>query len=310
MKQLIVNADDLGLTKGVNRGILDAHYYGGVTSASLMANGEAFEEAVAMARRATRLSVGVHLNLTHGVPVSPPSAVPSLVDGRGRLRLTPGQLLCRLITRRINLCDIELELREQIVKVIRAGIIPTHLDGHKHVHILPGVSEIVIRLAQEFGIPSVRCPLEEFPMAVRLPRGPWDPQTSVLKQHLVGRAVSWFARRFRVSLSQAELIWPAHFFGLTETGFLDTKTLEDILERLPEGVSELMCHPGYTTSRLKRTGTRLLAQREVEVEALMWLRTRMLIVEEAIQLISYGDLVGKVFDQGGASRESEVLKEA
>jgi predicted glycoside hydrolase/deacetylase ChbG (UPF0249 family) len=274
-----------------------------------MANGEAFEEAVAMARRATRLSVGVHLNLTQGVPVSPPSAVPSLVDARGRLYLTPGRLLGRLITRRINLLEIELELQEQIVKVLRAGIIPTHLDGHKHVHILPGISEIVIRLAQEFGIPSVRCPLEEFPMAVRLPHGPRDPQTSVLKQYLVGRAVSWFARRFRLRLSRAELVWPAHFFALTETGFLNTKTLENILERLPEGVSELMCHPGYTNSHLKRTGTRLLAQREVEVQALMWLRTRMLVDEERIQLISYDKYVGEVFE-GGVTRELEVLKEA
>jgi hopanoid biosynthesis associated protein HpnK len=310
MKRLIVNADDLGLTAGVNQGILDAHHYGGVTSASLMANGEAFEEAVAMSRRAPRLSVGVHLNLTQGIPVSPPSAVPSLVDARGRLYLAPGRLLCKLLTRRINLCEIELELQEQIVKVLRAGIIPTHLDGHKHVHILPGVSEIVIRLAQEFGIPSVRCPLEEFPMAVRLPPCPRDPQTSVLKQYLVGRAVSWFARRFRLRLSRAGLISPTHFFGLSETGFLNAETLESILERLPEGVSELMCHPGYANSRLKRTGTRLLAQRVVEIRALGWLRSRLLVVEEGIQLISYDDLVGKVSEPGKAIRELEVLQEA
>lgn len=309
MKRLIVSADDLGLTGGVNRGILDAHHYGAVTSASLMANGEAFEEAVAMARRAPRLSVGVHLNLTQGIPVSPPSGIPSLVDARGRFYLTPGRLLCRLITRRINLREIELELQEQILKVLRAGIIPTHLDGHKHVHILPGISKIVIRLAQEFGISSVRCPLEEFPMAIRLPRGRRDPQTSVLKQYLVGRAVSLFARRFRRRLSQAAVVWPAHFFGLGETGFLTIQTLESILKRLPEGVSELMCHPGYANSHLKRTGTRLLAQREVEVEALIWLRTRMLVDEERIRLISTGDFVGEVFE-GGAIRELEVLKEA
>jgi len=309
MKRLIVNADDLGLTGGVNRGILDAHYCGAVTSASLMANGEAFEEAVAMARRATRLSVGVHLNLTQGIPVSPPSAVPSLVDPRGRLYLTPGRLLCRLITRRVNLREIEIELQEQIVKVLRAGIIPTHLDGHKHVHILPGISEIVIRLAQQFGIPGIRCPLEEFPMAVRLPRGLRDPQTSVLKQYLVGRAVSWFARRFKQRLSRAELIWPAHFFGLTETGFLDARTVEGILERLPEGVSELMCHPGYVNSRLKQTGTRLLAQREIEVDALMWLRASTLVDEEGIELMSYDKYVGEVFENE-ASRELEVLKGA
>jgi len=309
MRQLIINADDLGLTTGVNRGILDSHHYGGVTSASLMANGEAFEEAVAMSRRATRLSLGVHLNLTQGIPLSAPSAVPSLVDARGRLYLTPSRLLSRLITGRINLREIELEFQEQIVKVLRAGIIPTHLDGHKHVHILPGVSEIVIRLAQEFGIPSARCPLEEFPPATPLPRSPRDPKTRVLKQYLVGRAVSWFARRFRLGLSRAGLNSPANFFGLTETGFLNTKTLENILERLPEGVSELMCHPGYTDSRLERTGTRLLAQREVEVEALMWLRTRMLGIEKGIQLISYGDFIGEVSRPDEEVRYFEVPKE-
>ena len=147
-------------------------------------------------------------------------------------------------------------------------------------------------------------------MAIRLSRRPWNPQTGVLKQYLVGRAVSWFARRFRLRVTRAELISPSHFFGLSETGFLNTKSLENILERLPEGVSELMCHPGYVNSRLRRTGTRLLAQREVEVEALMWLRTRMLIVEEAIQLISYDDLVGKVSESRKVIRELEILKEA
>ena len=146
-------------------------------------------------------------------------------------------------------------------------------------------------------------------MAVRLPRGLRDPQTSVLKQYVVGRAVSWFARRFKQRLSRAELIWPAHFFGLTETGFLDARTVEGILERLPEGVSELMCHPGYVNSRLKQTGTRLLAQREIEVDALMWLRARTLVDEEGIQLMSYDKYVGEVLENE-ANRQSEVLKEA
>jgi predicted glycoside hydrolase/deacetylase ChbG (UPF0249 family) len=218
--------------------------------------------------------------------------------------------LCRLLTRRISLREVELELQDQIVKVLRAGVIPTHLDGHKHVHILPGISGIVIRLAQEFGIPSVRCPVEEFPMAMRLARGPRNPQTGVLKQYLVGRAVRWFARRFRLKLDRAGLSCPGHFFGLTETGFLTINTLRDILKRLPEGVSELMCHPGYTDSRLKRTGTRLLAQREVEVEALMWLRSRTLVDGEAIQLISYDNSLGEVLDQDGAIRGLKTLKEA
>jgi hopanoid biosynthesis associated protein HpnK len=293
MKRLIVNADDFGLTRLVSQGILDAHYYGIVTSTSLLANGGAFEEAIAMAMRAPRLSVGVHLALTQGIPVSPGFEVPTLVDARGRLYLTARQFLNRVVTHRISLHEIEIELRAQIVKVLRAGISPAHLDAHKHLHVLPGISEIVIRLAQEFGIPSVRCPMEE----LRLPYRLRDPQAGVFRQRLAGRAVSWFARRFRLKLTQAGLSYPTHFYGLTQTGFLNVERLEAILRGLPGGISELMCHPGYADSLLAKTGTRLLGQREIESRALMSRRTRELAISEGIQLLSYSELAGAVSER-------------
>ena len=293
MKQLIVNADDFGLTRLVSQGILDAHYYGIVTSTSLMANGEAFDAATEMSGRAPRLSVGVHLALTQGIPVSPAFQIPTLVDAHGRLYLTARQFLNRIVTHRISLREIEIELRAQIVKVLRASITPTHLDGHKHLHVLPGISEIVIRLAQEFGIPSVRCPMEELPLA-RLPHCLRDPQAGVFSRCIAGCAVSWLARRFRLKLTRAGLNYPAHFYGLSQTGFLNVERLEEILRGLPEGASELMCHPGYADPFLAKTGTRLLAQREIESRALMSPRTRELAISEGIQLVSYSEFARRV----------------
>jgi len=304
MKRLIVNADDFGLTRLVSEGILDAHYYGIVTSTSLMANGGAFEEAIAMAMRAPRLSVGVHLALTQGIPVSPALEVPTLADAHGRLYLTAGQLLNRIVTHRISLREIEIELRAQIAKVLRAGIILTHFDGHKHLHVLPGISEIVIRLAQEFGVPSVRCPMEELPLAW-LPRSLRDAHAVVFRQRLAGRAVSWFARRFRLKLIQAGLNYPTHFFGLSQTGLLTVGRLEEIMRGLPEGTSELMSHPGYADPLLAKTGTRLLVQREIESRALMSPRTRELAISEGIQLVSYSEFARSVHG-GQVTHELEV----
>ena len=305
MKRLIVNADDFGLTRLVSQGILDAHLYGIVTSTSLMANGEAFEDAIAMATRTPQLSVGVHLALTQGIPVSPASEVPTLVDAHGRLYLTARQLLNRIVTHRISLREIEIELRAQIAKVLRAGIILTHLDGHKHLQVLPGISEIVIRLAQEFSIPSVRCPMEELPLAC-LPHGLRDRQAGVFRQCLAGRVVSWFARRFRLKLAQAGLNYPTHFYGLSQTGLLNVERLEEIIRSLPEGASELMCHPGYVDPLLAKTGTRLLAQREIESRALMSTRTRELAISEGIQLVSYREFARAVHGNQMTARDLEV----
>jgi predicted glycoside hydrolase/deacetylase ChbG (UPF0249 family) len=227
------------------------------------------------------------------------------VDAHGRLYLTGRQFLNRIVTHRISLREIEIELRAQILKILRAGITPTHLDGHKHLQVLPGISEIVIRLAQEFGIPSVRCPMEELPLA-RLPHCLRDPQAGVFKQYLAGRAISWLARRFRLKLMQAGLNYPAHFYGLSQTGFLNVERIEEIMRGLPEGASELMCHPGYADLLLAKTGTRLLAQREIESRALMSPRPRELAIREGIQLVSYSEFARSVQGSNVTAQDLEV----
>jgi chitin disaccharide deacetylase len=287
MKTLIVNADDFGLTEGVNEGIIRAHRNGLVTSTTLMANGEAFESAVAISRRAPQLGIGVHLNLTQGRPVAPPPQIPTLVGPNGHFHMTPSGLLWGLTTRQVELGEIETELRAQVSKVLAAGIRPTHLDGHKHVHVLPGISEVVIRLAQDYGIQSVRCPIETAPSLKHLLRSSDAGRGAILKQYALARVVARFARQFKDRLIEAGLNCPARFYGLSQTGFLNEASLAAILRRVPEGASELMCHPGYLDADLHQAGTRLLKQREVELRALTCAKVKGIVGSEGIRLIAY-----------------------
>src|SRR5262245_39333828 len=127
-KRLIVNADDFGLTDGVNRAVVDGHRNGIVTSTTLMANGSAFESAVEIALHELRLGVGVHLNLVEGRPIAPPNSIGTLVDRMGRLAHRPASLAARVATGRVSLDDVERELRAQIERVLVTGLRPTHLD--------------------------------------------------------------------------------------------------------------------------------------------------------------------------------------
>ena len=182
---------------------------------------------------------------------------------------------------------------------------PTHLDGHKLVHVLPVISDIVIRLAQEFSIRNIRCPREAAPKIPTLLRFGNSP-TATSKQYLVARTVSVFARRFKEKLAKAGLLSPMHFYGLSQTGFLDALHLLDILRGLPEGTSELMCHPGYLDADLAKTGTRLLAQREVELRGLTARPVRKLVAYRGIQLVSYRQLETNAPEREVAAREMTI----
>jgi hopanoid biosynthesis associated protein HpnK len=291
MKKLIVNADDFGLTENVNSGILDAYRDGILTSTTLLANGMAFESAVAASKKFQGLGIGVHLNLTEGRPVADASLIPTLIDRGGRLYMTPPRLWAGIVLGRVNPSEIEIELRAQVLKVIHAGIRPTHFDGHKHVHVLPHISEIVIRLAREFRVPAVRCPLERNAHASKPSRNRELSRISIFKQFLVGLAVSKLATSFREKLAREGLLSSSYFYGIRQTGFLNAAAIREILKTLPAGTSELMCHPGYRDVDLERTGTRLLAQRETEMDALTDFSVKDCIVSGRIQLWSYRDLV-------------------
>ena len=290
MKKLIVNADDFGLTEGVNRAVLDGHKNGILTSATLMANGMAFDSAVAASSAAPDLGVGVHLNLTQGRPVCAASQVPSIVNHDGSFFPSPGILARRIMTRKVDPRDVEKELRSQIEKVASAGIRITHLDSHKHIHLLPPLFGLVLKLAGAYGIDCVRCPVEPASSALGPLRSGRPGWPRMAKQYLLGRALSTLAACQVRKVAHAGVYRTDCFFGLSQTGFLDAAILEQVVRAVPEGTTEFMCHPGYVDAALEQARTRLRFQREKELEALTSPGVRQAVAEMGIELISYAKL--------------------
>jgi chitin disaccharide deacetylase len=292
-RNLIVNADDLGWTAGVNRGIAEAHRNGIVTSASLLANGGAFAEAVELARDSSGLGVGVHLNLNDGPPVAPRESVPSLVNDSGEFEGGPDGLLLKIATRGLSMREVEIEWGAQISKAGDAGIEPTHLDGHKHVHMLPGLFEIALRLAKRYGIGAIRVSHEASSLRAALSTGERRAAV-VLKQGVQARGLKLLARDARKQAERAGVSTADYFCGIAQTGELTKEGVARLLRSLPEGTTELMCHPGYADDALRKTSTRLQGSRQKEVEILTDKEIRNLVASQGIRLIDYAFLASTV----------------
>jgi predicted glycoside hydrolase/deacetylase ChbG (UPF0249 family) len=293
VKNLIVNADDLGWTEGVNRGIVEAHRKGLVTSTSLLANGRAFGSALQVARANPELGVGVHLNLSDGPSTARVKEVRGLVNEAGQLQASPENLLLRIAGRSLALEEVEREWSAQIQKVRDSGIAPTHLDGHKHVQMLPGLFEIAVRLAKKHGIRAIRVSHEESKLRSALSSAGEQKTGVVLKQGVQARGLKLLARDAREIADHAGLVTADYFCGIAQTGVLTRDGVERLLENLPEGTTELMCHPGYADEELRRSGTRLQESRQAELQILTDARIRKLVAMQGIRLLSY-KLMGEV----------------
>jgi hopanoid biosynthesis associated protein HpnK len=287
MKNLIVNADDLGWTEGINRGIAEAHRKGLVTSTSLLANGRAFESALNVHRSNPELGVGVHLNLSDGPPTAKVEEVPGLLNESGNLEGGPESFLLRIASRSLRFDEVEREWDAQIEKVRAAGIQPTHVDGHKHVQMLPGLFEIVLRLAKKHGIRAIRVSHEASTLRSVLSVGKDQKTSVILKQGVHARGLKLLARDAREMADRAGIATVDHFCGIAQTGVLTREGVENLLEKLPAGTTELMCHPGYADEELKRTATRLQESRQVELEILTDTAIRKLVASRGIRLINY-----------------------
>jgi len=289
MRNLIVNADDLGWTQGVNRGIAEAHRNGIVTSTSLLANGCAFEEGVQSALQSPRLGVGVHLNLSDGKPLAPARQVKSLLDENGNFSHGPETLLFRLTAKSLDAREVELEWNAQIEKVRAAGIRPTHLDGHKHVQMLPGLFAVALRLAKKHGIEAVRVSHEASSLRAALSSG-GQLAGLILKQGVQARGLKLLARDARKMAERAGIAAADYFCGIAQTGVLTKKGIQQMLASLPEGTTELMCHPGYADAELEKSATRLQKSRQTELEILTDKEIRKSIAVLGIRLINYGEI--------------------
>jgi hopanoid biosynthesis associated protein HpnK len=285
VRRLIVNADDFGLTSGVNRAIIEGNQSGIITSATLMANAPASEAAIDLAKAQPGLKTGCHVVLIDGVPLT--ENLPSLTNGLGRFGTSLKQFAIAAVRKQIAAGEIEREVEAQIHKIQSRGITVTHVDSHKHTHMFPHVLGPLLRAAKACGIRAVRNPFEpthSWPtrMVLSTP-GVWLRSVGVM-------GFQMFAPAFRRAINEEGMVSTDGTVGIAVTGLLDQQKLLRILEALPEGTWELVCHPGYSDADLQASGTRLTQSREIELSALISTDTKKALARRHIGLISYADL--------------------
>lgn len=294
MRRLIVNADDFGITPGVNRAIIEAHERGIVTSATLMANSIAFDSAVhsaqALAQRNPQWSVGCHVVLVDGEPLSPPERIPSLLgpqDGAARFRNQMGSFALAALAGRIAEAEIEAEASAQIGRLQNAGITVSHIDTHKHAHMFPSVLRPLLRAAREHGVTAVRNPFEA-PLPLPVSRIVRD--LGLCKRFAQMSTLRTFAPGFRREVAARGLRTTDGCLGVLVTGVLDFDLFLQIASAIPEGTWEFVCHPGYNDADLTNVRTRLRASREQELQVLTSSEAREALKRRGVELISYHEL--------------------
>ena len=281
MKRLIVNADDFGLTSGVNQAIVELHRHGILTSATLMARASATEEAIQLAIANPTLGVGCHVVLVDGSPITPVELLPNLTGAKD-LSPTLGSFLIRIhignVTGRNVAQDIETEALAQISRLQSTGLHLTHIDTHKHTHMFPAVLRPVLRAARAAGIRTVRNPFEPAWSVRATPGAPWLRRTQVQLLRILQSS-------FRRIVAEEGFVTTDGAIGVLATGTLDSATLASLLQAMPEGTWELVTHPGYNDAALAKVRTRLLASREIEYQAL-----KNASLSQGIELIHFGQL--------------------
>ena len=237
MKYLACTADDFGLALPVNEAVEEAHLHGILTGASLMVTGPAAEDAVDRARRLPALGVGLHLVLVDGCPALPPEDIPDLVGSDGRLNTNPVSMGIRIFFQRHVQRQVEQEMRAQFTRFLATGLKLDHVNGHHHFHQHPSIVGMLARMAREYGIGSARWPVEA-------PLNSWRAQ----RNRPALRFAAWLFSAARLlgmrqRLERAGIHCNDHLFGLHESGNMTLERVERFLRALPEGATEIYCHP-------------------------------------------------------------------
>lgn len=282
MKQLIVNADDFGLHPLINAGIIKGHQEGFITSTSLMPSAPCWQEAVRLAKENPRLGIGVHLTLVGGVPsVLPKEQVSSLLDDDGLFLPDYVAFAKRYYSGVVKKAELEAELRAQLERALSCGVNITHIDSHQHTHVLPGINSLVLKLSNEYNIIRVRIPKEGY-----LFTGGF--QTGVGR--LIGRSgLSFCADMAALRADSLGLRHPQHFYGMLAGGHLNAQLIANILRQLPEGVSEIMTHPGLDSAALGKVFSWQYHWRE-ELDAYLDAGNKALLKELGIEPVSFAAL--------------------
>ena len=279
--RLIVNADDFGLTAGVNRAIAELAQAGALSAATLMAAGAAFANSIDIANAIPGAKIGCHVVLVDGTACAAPGTVPTLAAKDGTFRSSLLRFAVDLQRGRIAEAEIEAEASAQINRLQAAGLSVSHVDTHKHTHLFPRVARPLLRAAMRCGVKAIRNPFEPA-WSVRATQG-------AMLRKLQVAALNSFQQRFEQLRRASGLLSTDGAIGVCATGHLDAAALRRLLAAAPGGTWELVCHPGYNDAALHAVKTRLRSTREVEREALLE------VIPEAvragrIQLIRFSDL--------------------
>jgi len=270
-RRLIVNADDFGRSSSINAAVVRAHRDGILTSASLMVNEPAFDEAVSMAKENPRLAVGLHLTLLRGHSTLGCASIPGLINVRHELGGNPFQVALRYWWIRGLHSQLEAELAAQFEKFRATGLPLDHVNGHLHLHLHPVVLAILIRNAAAWGIIRMRLTCDRFWLNARLARGRWLYRAShALVFHLLWRTT-------RAALIRAQVRFVPTVFGLLQDSHVDENYVLNLIRRLPAGDSELYSHPSQDEFKH-------------ELDALISPRVKELVHRQRIELIRYQDL--------------------
>jgi hopanoid biosynthesis associated protein HpnK len=291
MRRLIINADDFGMTSGINRAIAEAHRAGIVTSSTIMANERAVDEAITIASQTPSLGTGCHIVLADGAPVAPENRVSSLIGSRNgsgpRFRAGIAQLAIAAFAGKIREDDVRVEAGAQLQRLQARGIKLSHVDCHMHSHVLPPVARAVLHAAREHGITAVR--------------NPFEPAWSVAATRKASSVRSWnrcaqvtmlrgLRSQFLDLIQKNGFRTPDGNIGIAVTGLMNRNLLSRLVDAMPEGTWELVAHPGYNDRDLTQRKTSLKGSRAIELELLTSPQTLEMFRKREIQLISFREL--------------------
>jgi hopanoid biosynthesis associated protein HpnK len=275
---LIVTADDFGLASEVNAAVETAHKNGILTAASLMIGAPAAADAVDRARRMPSLKVGLHIVLTDGYPVSPPSRLPDLVDKSGRFRSDMIRSSVRIFIDPTVRRQVAYEIAAQFEAFVATGLRLDHVDCHKHWHLHPAISGLILDIGERYGMTALRIPSEPVRVLRRI-----DKQTSSKLSWVTSTCAALLKARVR----RRHLLAADRVFGLAWSGAMTEARLAGLLAHLPDGLTEIYFHPATANSF---SGAAPGYRYTDELAALVAPRIVFAARDQDIRLIGYSDL--------------------
>ncbi|MBR8835722.1 MAG: hopanoid biosynthesis-associated protein HpnK [Stigonema ocellatum SAG 48.90 = DSM 106950] len=281
---VIINGDDFGFSCGVNRGIIEAHEEGVLTSTSLMVTGQAFDEAVSLAHGHPKLGVGLHLVLASGKAVLPPSLIPHLVDSNGNFSDKDNQAGVYYHLSRDARRELRVEIRAQLEKFRSTGLQLSHVDGHRHMHLNPVVMHTLVDLADEFNIKVIRLPYEELRMTLAIDSS--DRRNKMI-WYTVMSGLRWYGERL---LKSKGIISPERVYGWLQSGRMSEAYLLGLIPQIQANMVEIYAHPAIAIAKEARNGPQGAGQ--LELDALLSPRVREMLVSHAFELINYNNREG------------------